>query len=228
MDVRTALTGRKSVRAFTDRPVATQTIREILELAARAPSGSNFQPWRVYVLVGQARDEVVRRVHAKSEELARGETPEYAIHPPQIVEPYSSRYFRASAMVYQAAGIEREDTTARRRHLLRNWSFFGAPVGLIFTLGREMGPGQWAGLGMYMQNVMLLARDYGLDTCAQEAWALWPTTLRRALSIPDNEMLFSGMAVGYADHSARINHFTSERAPIHEYVTIIETLAPED
>jgi nitroreductase len=227
MDVRTALTSRKSVRAFTNRPVPTQTVLEILELAARAPSGSNFQPWRVYVLVGRARDEIVRRVHAKSAELVRGETPEYAIHPPQIAEPYSSRYFRASSMVYKAAGIEREDTTARKQHLLRNWAFFGAPVGLIFTLGREMGPGQWAGLGMYMQSVMLLAKDYGLDTCAQEAWALWPTVLRHALSIPDNEMLFSGMAVGYADPSAPINDFISERAPVHEYITIFETIAPE-
>jgi nitroreductase len=222
--VSAALATRKSVRAFSDRQVPAGIVREILELSARAPSGANLQPWRVYALLGQARDELVRRVKAKLPLLPRGEPPEYNIHPPDLIEPYKSRYLGAAALMYRAAGISRDDMAARQRHLAKNWEFYGAPVGLIFTIHRSMEPGQWSDLGMYMQSAMLLARGYGLDTCAQEAWALWPSTLRESLSIPDEQMVVCGMALGYADHSAPVNSFASERAPFQEYATILETM----
>jgi nitroreductase len=222
MDVRSALATRKSIRAFLDRPVAANTVRELLERAARSPSGSNLQPWHVYALMGEARDELLRRVRAQLAALPRGEAPEYRIHPPNLCEPYSSRYFRAASLVYAALGISRDDNPARERHLANNWRFFGAPVGLIFTIHRQMEPGQWADLGMYMQSIMLLARDYGFDTCAQEAWALWPKTLRECLSIPPEQMAVCGMALGFQDPAAPVNHFQSERAPFAEYATILE------
>jgi nitroreductase len=224
MDVRTALATRKSIRAFADRPVSTDLVTEILELSARAPSGANLQPWHVYALVGQAREALIQRVKLKLADLPRGEPPEYHIHPPGLCEPYSSRYFRAAALMYGSIGIARDDMAARQRHLAKNWEFFGAPVGLIFTIHRLMEPGQWADLGMYMKSAMLLARDYGLDTCAQEAWALWPQTLREYLPIPDDHMVVCGMAIGYADRSASINAFASERAPLREYATILDTI----
>jgi nitroreductase len=224
MDVSSALATRKSIRAFTDQPVPTGTVRELIERSARSPSGSNLQPWRVYALLGQAREELVRRVKAQLKDLPRGEPPERNIHPPNLSEPYSSRYFRAASRVYGALGISREDTPARERHLARNWEFFGAPVGLIFTIHRQMEPGQWADLGMYMQSLMLLARGYHLDTCAQEAWALWPRTLRKCLSIPPEETVVCGMALGFRDPEAPVNTFASERAPFDEYATILESI----
>jgi nitroreductase len=224
MDVSSALATRKSIRAFTDRPVPTATVRELIERSARSPSGSNLQPWRVYALVGQARDALVQRVRAQLKDLPRGEPPERNIHPPNLSEPYSSRYFRAASRVYGALGIAREDMPARARHLARNWEFFGAPVGLIFTIHHRMEPGQWADLGMYMQSLMLLARDHGLDTCAQEAWALWPKTLRECLSLPPEEMVVCGMALGFRDAEAPVNTFVSERAPLDEYATILERI----
>jgi nitroreductase len=224
MDVSSALATRKSIRAFTGRPVPTATVRELIERSARSPSGSNLQPWRVYALVGEARNELVRRVKVQLEHLPRGEPPERRIHPPDLCEPYSSRYFRAASRVYGALGIAREDARARAGHLARNWEFFGAPVGLIFTIHRQMEPGQWADLGMYMQSLMLLAREYDLDTCAQEAWALWPKTLRECLSLPPEEMVVCGMAVGFRDAEAAVNTFPSERAPLDEYATILDSI----
>jgi nitroreductase len=226
MEVSTAVATRRSVRAFSDRPVPVGIVREILESSARAPSGGNFQPWRVYALLGRARDELILRVKSKLSDLPRGEPPEYNIHPPDLCEPYKSRYQHAAGRVYRAAGISRDDVVARQGHLARNWEFYGAPVGLIFTIHRRMEPGQWADLGMYMQSAMLLARGHGLDTCAQEAWALWPRTLRECLPIPDQEMVVCGMALGYADQSAPINGFDSERVPFQEYATILEAIGP--
>jgi nitroreductase len=226
MDVSAALATRKSIRAFRDQPISINIVREILELSARAPSGANLQPWRVYGVMGQAREELIRRVKSKSADLPRGEPPDYHIHPPNLSEPYSSRHFRAAALMYDALGISRDDMAARLRHLAKNWEFYGAPVGLIFTIHRQMEPGQWADLGMYMQSAMLLARDYGLDTCAQEAWALWPKTLRECLHIPDDEIVVGGMAIGYADKSAPVNGFASERVPFQDYATILETIEP--
>jgi nitroreductase len=226
MDVSAALATRRSVRAFSDRPVSIEVVREIIQLSARAPSGGNLQPWRIYVLIGKVREELLRVVKSKLVDLPHGEPPEYRIHPPELCEPYSSRYVRASALVYRVMGISRGDVVARQRHLANNWEFYGAPVGLIFTIHRQMEPGQWADLGMYMQSFMLLAREYGLDTCAQEAWALWPKTLRACLSIPDHEMVVCGMALGHADKSAPVNGFASERAPFQEYATIVDGIAP--
>jgi len=215
---------RRSVRAFTQHPVAPSLVREILERAARAPSGSNLQPWKVYALTGQARDALVRRVRERMVELPHGETPEYPIHPPGLTEPYRSRYARSAKRAFDTLGIRRDDALARQRHLARNWDFFGAPVGLIFTIDRQMGPGQWMDLGMYLQNLMLLARTHGLDTCAQEAWALWPTLVYDCLGIPAQEMLVCGMALGHADPAAPINGLVSERVPFDEYARVLETL----
>jgi nitroreductase len=133
MDVRAALGTRKSIRAFSDRPIATGIVREILELSARAPSGSNLQPWHVYAPLGQAREALIQRVKSKLSDLPRGEPPECNIHPPDLCEPYSSRYFRAAALLYGVIGIARDDMPARQRQLAKNWEFFGAPVGLIFS-----------------------------------------------------------------------------------------------
>ncbi len=214
-----AIATRKTIRAFKPDPVSRQTLEDILTLALRAPSGGNLQPWRVYALLDGARDELVRRVAEQRKEKPMGETPEYHIYPPALTEPYKTRRFRVGEMMYATMNIPREDKLARLKFFSGNWDFFGAPCGLIVTMDRQMQEGQWADLGMFLENIMLLAREKGLHTCPQEAWALFHPTIRDYLSIPDNEMIFCGMAVGTADDSHPVNSLQTERAPLDEIVT---------
>jgi nitroreductase len=223
MKVSEALATRKTIRAFRADPVSLDTVREILRLAARAPSGGNLQPWKAYVLVGEARDELVRRVAEKRKETPMGEAPEYHIYPPNLTEPYKTRRFRVGEAMYATMGIPREDKMARLQFFAGNWSFFGAPVGMIFTIERQMQQGQWSDLGMFLQSIMLLAREHGLHTCPQEAWAVWHSVIREYLSVPADQMIFCGMALGYADETAPVNGLVTERAGFAEYVTIRET-----
>lgn len=219
MKVSEALHTRKTVRAFKPDPVSAETLKVILETAARAPSGGNLQPWRVHVLLGDARNELVRRVAEKRKTSPMGETPEYHIYPPELTEPYKSRRFRIGEAMYATMGIPREDKMARLKFFSGNWEFFGAPAGLIFTMDRQMQQGQWADLGMYMQSIMLLAREHGLHTCPQEAWAVHHSVIREYLEVPANEIVFCGIAIGHADDTAPVNSLVSERAPIAEYVS---------
>jgi nitroreductase len=220
MQVSEAIATRRTNRAFLPDPVPLETLKEILSRAARAPSGGNLQPWKVYLLIGTARDELVRRAAEKRKETPMGEAPEYHIYPPQLSEPYRTRRFRIGEAMYGVIGIPREDKASRLKFFARNWEFFGAPAGLIFTIDRQMQQGQWADLGMFMQSVMLLAREYGLHTCPQEAWAVWHSLIREYLKVPENEMIFCGMGIGYADESAAVTALVSERAPLEEFVTI--------
>jgi nitroreductase len=222
MKVSEAIASRKTVRAFKPDPVPRETVESILSLAARAPSGGNLQPWKIYALFGAARDELVRRVAERRKVQPMGEAPEYHIYPPDLTEPYKSRRFKIGEAMYAALGIPREDKAARLKFFAGNWAFFGAPVGLIVTIDRIMQQGQWSDLGMFLQNVMLLAREHGLSTCPQEAWAVWHPVIREYLEVPANEMIFCGMAIGHADESHPVNALVSERAPLGEFVTIRE------
>jgi len=220
MKVSEAIASRKTIRAFKSDPVPRGTVMEILELAARAPSGGNLQPWKVHALFGAARDELVRLTAEARKANPMGEPPEYLIYPPELTEPYKSRRFRIGEAMYATMGIPREDKRARLEFFAGNWEFFGAPVGLIVTIDRIMQQGQWADLGMFLQNVMLLAREHGLHTCPQEAWAVWHRVIRDYLEVPQNEMIFCGMGIGYADESHPVNGCASERAPLEEWMTV--------
>jgi nitroreductase len=222
MQVSEALASRKTVRAFKSTPVDRATIESILTLAARAPSGGNLQPWRVHVLLGGARDELVRRVAEARKTTPMGERPEYHIYPPELTEPFKTRRFRVGEAMYATMAIPREDKMARLKFFSGNWEFFGAPVGLIFTIDRIMQQGQWADLGMFLQSIMLLAREHGLHTCPQEAWAVWHSVIREYLDVPANEMIFCGMAIGHADEAHPVNTLVTERAPLSEWVTVRE------
>jgi nitroreductase len=222
MKVSEAIATRKTIRAFKSDPVARNTIEEIIALAARAPSGGNLQPWKVYALLGPARDELVRRVAEVRKVHPMGTTPEYHIYPPDLTEPYRTRRFRIGEAMYATINIPREDKLARLKFFSANWEFFGAPCGLIFTIDRQMQQGQWADLGMFMENIMLLAREHGLHTCPQEAWAMFHPQIREYLSVPENEMIFCGMGVGFADEVAPVNSLVTERAPAGEYLTVRE------
>ena len=220
--VSAAIATRKSIRAFKPDSVSRQTLEEILTLALRAPSGGNLQPWRVYALLDGARDELVRRVAEARKEHPLGGPGEYSIYPPNVGEPYRTRRFRIGEAMYATMGIPREDKAARINFFAGNWQFFGAPCGLIFTMDRQMQEGQWADLGMLMQNIMLIARERGLHTCPQESWSSFHGVIREYLSIPENEMIFCGMAIGTADDTHPVNSLATERAPLSEIVTFRE------
>jgi nitroreductase len=217
MNVSEAVERRVSIRAFLDKPVPGEAVKEILVRAARAPSGGNLQPWRVYALTGQPLADFKAIVRAN----AFGETPEYDVYPPNLWEPFRTRRFQNGEDLYATIGIPREDKPARLRQLAKNGEFFGAPVGLFFCLDRKLGPPQWADLGMYMQNVMLLAAERGLDTCPQEYWARYPQTVAKFLSLPDDHMLFSGMALGYGDPDAPINRLRASRDPFEVWGELV-------
>ena len=152
-----------------------------------------------------------------------GEAPEYLIYPPDLTEPYKTRRHRVGEAMYATMAIPREDKRARLNFFQGNWEFFGAPVGLIFTIDRIMQQGQWSDLGMFLQNIMLLAREHGLHSCPQEAWAVWHRVIREYLEVPQNEMIFCGMAIGHADEAAAVNALVTERAGLEEFVTVRET-----
>ncbi len=209
MDVTEAVGRRVSIRAFKPDIPPAATIREILELAARAPSGGNLQPWRVWALAGDALADLKARVAANP----FGEEAEYEVYPPNLWDPFRTRRFQNGEDLYAAIGIPREDKPARLRQLAKNGELFGAPVGLFFCLDRKLGPPQWADLGMYMQTVMLLAVERGLDTCPQEYWARYPKTLAEVLNLPDDHMVFSGMALGWRDDEHPINTLRASRDP---------------
>jgi len=211
MNVSEAVERRISVRAFHPDPVPGEVVREILEAAHRAPSGGNLQPWRVHALAGEPLAELKSLAMQK---LATGlETPEYDVYPPDLWDPFRTRRYVCGEDLYATIPIPREDRPARLRQLARNVEFFGAPVGLFFSLDRKLGPPQWSDVGMYMQTVMLLAVERGLDTCAQEFWARLPGTVGEFIGLPEDHMLFSGMAMGFRDEAAPINALRTRRDP---------------
>ena len=210
MDVAEAVRKRFSTRAFRPDPVPGDVVRSLIETAAQAPSGGNLQPWRVYALAGAPLAEFKALVAAHP----MGEPPEYEVYPPNLWEPFRTRRYVCGEDLYASINISREDRPARLRQLARNGVFFDAPVGLFFCLDRNLGPPQWSDLGMYMQTLMLLAVDAGLATCPQEYWARFPKTVAAFVGLPDDHMVFSGMALGYADESAPINHWRTRRDPL--------------
>ncbi|MFZ5718441.1 MAG: nitroreductase [Pseudomonadota bacterium] len=210
MNVSEAVARRYSARAFKDQPVSREVVADILERAARAPSGGNLQPWRVYALAGEPLAAFKAQVAANP----MGEPMEYDVYPPNLWEPFRTRRFENGEQLYASIGVPREDKAGRLRWFARNAEFFGAPVGLFFCIDRKVGPPQWADLGMFMQNVMLLAVERGLDTCAQEFWARYPLSVARAVGLPEDHMVFSGMALGYADPDHPINKWRSTRDPV--------------
>jgi nitroreductase len=217
MDVRDAVASRFSCRAFLPSPVPLATVRDILDRAARAPSGGNVQPWRVHVLAGVPLEDLKARVRPHAPTNPRGEGAEYRIYPDPLKEPYNKRRHEVGALLYRAIGIPREDRPARYRQYARNFEFFDAPVGLFFSIDRTMGPPQWSDLGMFVQTVMLLARGEGLHTCGIEAWTHWHKTVSAYLDLPNEQMLFCGMALGYADPAAPINQWRAPRADVDSF-----------
>ena len=219
MKVSQALDSRMSCRAFLPDPVPAATLRQILQGASRAPSGGNLQPWHVDVLTGAPLAALVERIRLQVPEHPLGHTPEYPVYPSPLAEPYRTRRHRNAEDLYATIGVPRGDRAARLRQFARNYAGFGAPVLLFVCIDRGMGSAQWVDVGMFMQSIMLLAREYGLHTCPQESWSGWYREVGEAIALPASRMLFAGIALGYRDESAPINRLRTERAPLAEFAT---------
>lgn len=221
MTVDEALRARISTRAFLPDPVPEADIREILDIARWAPSGGNLQPWRVHVVAGAARDRLVATVKKAIADNPFADEAELQIYPPKLEEPWRSRRFAIGEAMYEKLGVPREDKAARLQWLLNNYEFFGAPVGLFFSLDRRFDKGQWAHLGMFMLAIALAAEERGLATCMQEAWAARAKTVSGFLELSAGEQLYCGMALGRADPKAPVNALRSERAGVDEFATFL-------
>jgi len=212
-----AIATRRSVRGFLPDPVPEAVVREILALASRSASGGNLQPWKVNVLAGEARDRFVATVAEKRKESPFGDGPEYPIYPHPLQEPYHTRRGEVARGMYELAGIERDDKEARMQQMAKNFEFFGAPVGMFISIANNMGPPQYSDLGIFLQSIMLLAREHGLHTCPQEAWSMWGKTIREFTGVPEDHIVFCGVSLGYADAEAPINQLYTERAEVDEF-----------
>lgn len=209
-----AITSRRSVRAFLDRPVDKGEIARILDVAARAPSGTNTQPWKVHVLLGDARRRLSDAIQAVNADPARARehTEEYAYYPREWTSPYIDRRRKVGWDLYGLLGLGRDDKAGMAAQHARNYAFFDAPVGLIFTIDRIMEQGSWLDYGMFLQNIMVAARGRGLDTCPQAAFTQYHRIIAEQLQLPDSEMVVCGMALGWADPDKVENTLVTERA----------------
>ena len=215
-----AITSRRSIRAFLPTPIAREDIEQLLRVAARAPSGTNTQPWKVYVLSGEKKQRLTQQILAahNDPEQARQHTEEYAYYPREWVSPYVDRRRKVGWDLYALLGLTRENKAGMAAQHGRNYAFFDAPVGMIFTIDRIMEQGSWLDYGMFLQNIMVAARGRGLDTCPQAAFTQYHKIIREVLDLPDNEMVVCGMSLGYADRERIENSLVTEREPAAGFV----------
>jgi len=214
-----AITSRRSMRAFLPTEVPRETLEQILAVSARAPSGTNTQPWQVYVLTGTALAELSRRVRAAFDDPAEraSHTEEYAYYPNEWVSPFVDRRRKVGWDLYSLLGIGKADKARMHEQHGRNFHFFDAPVGLIFTIDRVMQQGSWLDYGMFLQNIMVAARARGLDTCPQAAFTQFHRVIRDCLQLPEQQTVVCGMALGHADPAAVENTLVTEREPVSAF-----------
>ncbi len=217
-----AIVSRRSVRAYLPDPVNDETIRDILNVAARAPSGTNMQPWKVYVTKGERKKAIADAILNSGIRAEKAVWDEYKYYPDQFFEPYLARRRAVGFALYGALGIGRRDVERMRAQHDRNFVFFDAPVGLIFTIDRRLNMGSWVDYGMFLQSIMIAARGRGLHTCPQAAFAPYHRQIRPVLGIPDEEIVVCGMALGYEDETKPENSLRTERADLEEFVTFVE------
>ena len=213
-----AITSRRSIRRFLPTPVLAETVEAILDAAARAPSGTNMQPWRGYALAGAAKGALVDAVQAAFDAGEPGHAQEVQYYPDSFFEPYLSRRRAVGWDMYGLLGIAKGEAVKMKAQHRRNFQFFDAPVGLMFTIDRRLATGSWLDYGMFLQNVMIAARARGLDTCAQAAWTHYHRAIRPVLGLADEETVVCGMALGYADPDAPENGLVTNRTPARTFM----------
>ena len=217
MNVSDAVLNRSSIRAFIDQPVCNELIKKLLNHSARSPSGGNLQPWKIFVLNGDA----MKNFLTFQQNWTKPEAPSYDIYPPNLKEPYRTSRYELGEQMYGLLGIGRENKDARISQIMENFRFFGAPCAFFCFVDRQMGPPQWSDLGMFLQTFMLLAKEAGLDTCAQEAWSIKHDSVSRFVQADDTDLLFCGMSIGYKDSQAPVNSLRSDRRPIKEWAKFL-------
>ncbi|WP_211370591.1 nitroreductase [Nonomuraea turkmeniaca] len=211
---------RRAVRGFTNQHVPREVLERVLSAAAWAPSGSNLQPWHVYVLTGGPLAELKKRARVRVAARDPWDEREYEMYPPTLKSPYRERRSAFGEQHYGSLGIAREDVEARQRAAAANWDCYGAPAALFCYIDRDMGLPQWADVGMYLQTVMLLLRAEGLHSCTQMAWSVYRKTVAEILSPPEELILFCGMSIGFED--VTVSDARAARAPLDETVTFVE------
>lgn len=222
MRVSDAVHKRSSIRDFLDTPVSLEVIEDLLRGANRAPSGCNAQPWNVHVISGAKLEELKDRTRAEAIANPAGENPEFQIFPDPMPEANYQRMYAFGAAMYGLLGINRDDAAGRREAMLRNFDFFGAPVGLIVSIDRAaIDSNQWVFVGMFLQTFALLAVEKGLSTCMQEIWALYHETVRNCLEIPENKLIYCGVAIGHANWKTPVNSLRTERRGLEEFATFV-------
>ncbi len=220
MNVSEAVARRVSIRAYKPDPVPAETLRAILTKAAHSPSGGNLQPWKVHAVAGDALTKF-KAIVAEKHAAGIAEPGEYDVYPPNLWEPLRARRTATRPPRFRALGFDPNDKAGDKELGRLNREFFGAPVGLFFSIDRRCGKAQWSDMGMFYQTVMLLAVEHGLDTCPQMFWARWPKTIAEFVGLPDDHMVYAGMSMGYRDPSHPINAIVTAREPLDSYATLM-------
>jgi nitroreductase len=217
MNVSDAINSRSSIRAFLKIPIENLTIRDLLIKSARSPSGGNLQPWKFFVINGNSMDDFLKF----QDNWNAPESPAYDIYPSNLKEPYRTSRYELGEQMYSLLGIPRENKQERINQVMKNFNFFGAPAALFCFVDKQMGPPQWSDLGMFLQSFMLLAKEAGLDTCAQEAWSMKHECVSTFVHAAADDILFCGMSIGYKDENAPINSLQSKRREIDQWAKFL-------
>jgi len=221
MNIKEAIEKRFSVRAFTKEIPDIETIKAILKTAGTAPSGGNIQPWKVYVLSENAKNELSKKTLYNFDNGVQ-EDIEYDIYPKPLADEYKKRRYECGADMYNALAIGKDDLDSRFKQIRQNYNFFGAPLGMIITIDKSFGKNGWGHVGMFLENLWLSAIDHGLGICLQESWSIYPKTVKEFTKHPDNEIVWCGVAVGYEDSSNPINQYRTKREDLDSFVKFID------
>ena len=221
MNIKEAIEKRFSVRAFTKEVPDIETIKAILKTAGTAPSGGNIQPWKVYVLSENAKNELSKKTLYNFDNGVQ-EDIEYDIYPKPLADEYKKRRYECGADMYNALAIGKDDLDSRFKQIRQNYNFFGAPLGMIITIDKSFGKNGWGHVGMFLENLWLSAIDHGLGICLQESWSIYPKTVKEFTKHPDNEIVWCGVAVGYEDSSNPINQYRTKREDLDSFVKFID------
>ena len=221
MNLKDIIKSRYSVRSFTKKNVGIEIIKEILQISKCAPSGGNIQPWKVYVVTGNAKEKLIERALSNYDNGVQ-EKIEYEIYPNPLDEEYKKRRSECAKDMYAALSIEQDDIESRLTQIRENFKFFGAPVGMIITIDKAFAVNGWGHVGMFIQNICLSAIDNDMGTCLQESWSIYPETVKDVLNIPENEVVWCGIALGYPNLKHPINNYRTSRESIDKFVTFIK------
>jgi nitroreductase len=221
MNIKQLIESRYSVRSFLDKDVCLEKIKSILDTANSAPSGGNIQPWKVYVLGNNSKNELVTQA-LNNYDTGVQEDIEYEIYPKPLAEEYKKRRSQCAADMYDALSIARDDIDTRLKQVRENFKFFGAPIGMIVTIDKSFAQNGWGHVGMFLQNLWLTAISEGLGVCLQESWSIYPKTVKKVIDCPDNEMIWCGIAMGYPNNEDPINNYRTSRDSIDTFASFID------